>query len=174
MNESSDQQYQQQQLEQLKLETSQVSSSDNASEKPLTEQGIAETIVQKIRSCIDAGKLSSTDIDSRVCEQLRNFPDDPTSVDSVFDEFNNSDLTGVVNKSAFLCNLIKQWKLRNPQQQKPASHPSSSEHGFGDLADNSAGKRKPGPDEAKLKVTRHTHTHTHISISTTTLTLSLA
>lgn len=161
MTEGSDQQYQQQQLEQLKLETSaassQVSSSDNASEKPLIEQGIPENIVQKIRLCIDAGKLSSTDIDSRVSEQLRSFPDDSTSVDSVFDEFNNSDLTGVVNKSAFLCNLIKQWKLRNPQQQKSANNASSSEQGFGDLLDNSSGKRKPGPDEAKMKVIWHQH-----------------
>jgi hypothetical protein len=62
-------------------------------------------------------------------------------------EFNNSDLTGVVNKSAFLCNLIKQWKIQYPQVEK-----SQSEQDFGDLIGNNSTKHKPGPDEAKLKV----------------------
>jgi len=163
MNESSDQQYQQQQLEQLKLETSQISF-DTTDDKSWTQQGINQNIVQKIRSCIEngrttklsfieiinfyyfyLGKLTSFDIDHRVCEQLQSFPDDITSIDSLFNEFNNSDLTGVVNKSAFLCNLIKQWKIKNPQQQKTSNNDAQ---GFGDLP----GTNKPGPDQAKLKV----------------------
>ena len=90
-------------------------------------------------------KLTSNDIDNRVCEQLHSFPDDITSIDSLFDEFNKSDLTGVVNKSAFLCNLIKQWKLRNPQQEKSSDNDS-------DFLGSNSSKHKPGPDEAKLKV----------------------
>jgi hypothetical protein len=112
-------------------------------EKPYTDQGINEKIVQKIRSLIDIGKLNSTDIDNRVCEQLRLFTDDITSIDTLFNEFNNSDLTGVVNKGAFLSNFIKQWKLRNPQQPKDTSASSDSSR-----------THKPGPDEAKLKVTK--------------------
>src|SRR2546423_1282038 len=84
-------------------------SPDTLNEKPYTDQGINEKIVQKIRSFIDIGKLSSSDIDNRVCEQLRSFSDDITSIESLFNEFNNSDLTGVVNKGAYLCNFIKQW-----------------------------------------------------------------
>jgi heterogeneous nuclear ribonucleoprotein R len=115
---------------------------DTLNEKPYTDQGINEKIVQKIRSLIDIGKIHSSDIDNRVCEQLRSFPDDITSIDTLFNEFNNSDLTGVVNKGAFLCNFIKQWKIQNPQQPKSSSNDSQ---GLGDHT------HKPGPDEAKLK-----------------------
>ncbi len=98
------------------------------------------------------GKLTSIDIDNRVCEQLRSFPNDITSINSLFNEFNNSDLTGVVNKSAFLCNLIKQWKIQNPQQEKSSNNDSQSTQGFDDLLENSSEKHKPGPNEIKLKV----------------------
>jgi len=125
-------------------------SPDTQNEKPYTDQGINEKIVQKIRSFIDLGKLSSIDIDNRVCEQLRSIPDDITTIDSLFTEFNNSDLTGVVNKGAFLCNFIKQWKITNPQQAKLTSNDSQSGDGFGE----NARTHKPGPDEAKLKVRR--------------------
>jgi heterogeneous nuclear ribonucleoprotein R len=117
---------------------------DSLNEKPYTDQGINEKIVQKIRSLIDIGKLNSSDIDNRVCEQLRAFPDESTSIDTLFTEFNNSDLTGVVNKGAFLCNFIKQWKIRNPQQPKSSTNDSQA---FGD----NSRTHKPGPDEAKLK-----------------------
>lgn len=121
---------------------------DSPNEKPYTDQGINEKIVQKIRSLIEIGKLTSSDIDNRVCEQLRSIPDDTTTIDSLFAEFNNSDLTGVVNKGPFLCNFIKKWKIDNPQQAKSTSADSQSGQDFGD----SAHALKPGPDEAKLKV----------------------
>ncbi|CAF3510569.1 unnamed protein product [Rotaria socialis] len=143
MTESSDQQ---QQLEQLKLETSQESSI-TTDDKVWTDQGINENIVQKIRSYIENGKLNSSDIDSRLCEQLRSFPNDAISIDSLFNEFNNSDLTGVVNKGAFLCNLIKQWKIHHPQEQKSSASSHSGDDGNG----STYGKHKPGPDEIKLK-----------------------
>lgn len=119
-------------------------SADSLNEKPYTDQGINEKIVQKIRSLIDIGKINSSDIDNRVCEQLRSFSDDATSIDTLFNEFNNSDLTGVVNKGAFLCNFIKQWNIQNPQQPKSSA---SDQQGFGD----SSRTHKPGPDEAQLK-----------------------
>ncbi|CAF3528638.1 unnamed protein product [Adineta steineri] len=147
INETSGEQYQQQQLEQLKLETSEMSF-DTTNEKLWTDQGLHQNIVQKLRSCIENDKLTSNDIDNRLCEQLRSFPNDITSIDSLFSEFNNSDLTGVVNKSAFLCNLIKQWIIQNPQVQKTSSNDSES---VGDNSENNSGKHKPGPDEAKLK-----------------------
>ena len=127
-------------IQQDTISTSNPQDSSDIDTKPYTDQGINEKIVQKIRSLIDIGKIISTDIDNRVCEQLRLFPDDITSIDSLFNEFNNSDLTGVVNKGAFLSNFIKQWKLRNPQQPKDmlTSNDNSRTH-------------KPGPDEAKLK-----------------------
>jgi hypothetical protein len=176
---NTDQQYQQQQLAQLRQETSSESSSNTTeqqpSERPWTDQGLNEKIVQKIRSSIDngrhlfvvvccsfdnmlilSGKLIASDVDNRVSEQLRSLPDDAASIESVFNEFNTSDLTGVVNKSAFLCNLIKQWKLRNPQPTRSsvAGDYQPSEGGFGDASGGTpgSGTHKPGPDEAKLKV----------------------
>ena len=124
-----------------------ATSDKSSNDTPLADQGIHERIVQKIRSSIDSGQLFSADVDSRVCEQLRSFPSDSQSIDSVFDEFLNSDLTGVVNRSAFLCNLIKQWKLRNPQAPVDSLPSSASPTTAGDSS-----KTKPGPDEAKLKV----------------------
>jgi len=148
-NDNSNQEYQQQQLEQLKLETS----SDIPDTKLWTDDGLNENIVEKLRQCIHNGKLAPTDIDNRVREQLHSFYDDLTSIESLFNEFNNSDLTGVVNKSAFLCNLIKQWKIRNPPPQNLSSNNSQSgSEGFGDLIRNDSTKHKPGPDETKLKV----------------------
>ena len=52
-----------------------------------------------------------------------------TCIDSLFNEFNDSDLTGVVNRGAFLSNFIKQWKIRNPQQLKITSDESQSAQG---------------------------------------------
>jgi len=113
---------------------------DSSDDKVYIDQGINETIVQKIRSLITLGKLSSSDIDNRVCEQLRSFSDDLTCIETLFNEFTESDLTGVVNKGAYLCNFIKQWKIQNPQQPKlsTSSNDNSRTH-------------KPGPDEVKLK-----------------------
>jgi hypothetical protein len=151
MSDSSDRQHHQQQLEQLKFETDE-SATETGNDKPFSDQGLDEKLVQKIRSSIDLGKLSSTDIDNRVCEQLRTFPDDQTSIDSLFEEFDNSDLTGVVNKSAFLCNLIKQWRLKHPQPQKSSDSDPQAAQGFGDPLSDGSDKHKPGPDESKLKV----------------------
>lgn len=165
MTDSSDQQ---QQLDQLNLEISQESSSAT-DDKAWTDQGINENIVQKIRSYIEngnrnlicnhsllllfLGKLNSSDIDSRVCEQLRSFPYDASSIDSLFNEFDNSDLTGVVNKGAFLCNLIKQWKIQHPEEQKSSNNNSQSTQDDDDHAQgSSSGKHKPGPDETRLQV----------------------
>ena len=150
-DDSSDPQHHQQQLEQLKFETAEAST-ETGNDKPFSDQGLDDKLVQKIRSSIDLGKLTSTDIDNRVCEQLRTFSDDQTSIDSLFEEFDNSDLTGVVNKSAFLCNLIKQWRLKHPQPQKSSDSDPQTEQGFGDLLSDGSDKHKPGPDESKLKV----------------------
>ena len=129
------------------------SQSDSTDEKPLSHQGIHELIVQKIRSLIDTGRLSSVDIDSRVCEQLRSFPNDSTSIESVFDEFNQSDLTGVVNKSTFFCNLIKQWKSRNSQTSNSTiEEDTKAELSNVDASGDVSTKHKPGPDATKLKV----------------------
>ena len=151
MSDSSDPQHHQQQAEQLIVETAETST-EAGNDKPFSDQGLDEKLVQKIRSSIDLGKLTSTDIDSRVCEQLRTFPDDQTSIDALFDEFDNSDLTGVVNKSAFLCNLIKQWRLKHPQSQKSSDADPQTAQGAIDLPSDGSDKHKPGPDESKLKV----------------------
>lgn len=55
-----------------------------------------------------SGKLAADDIDDRACEELRLFPDNIRTIHSLFNEVNNSDLAGVVNKSDLLCNLIAQ------------------------------------------------------------------
>jgi hypothetical protein len=128
--------------------------SDNHNETSYTDQGINDKIVDKIRSLINLGSLVSTDIDIRVCEQLRSFSDDLTSIESLFDEFTRSDLTGVVNKGAFLCNIIKQWKLRNPQGSRSTTSDVQSGQGIDEQTSSQSRTQKAGPDEIKLKVIR--------------------
>ncbi|CAF0960160.1 unnamed protein product [Didymodactylos carnosus] len=123
-------------------ETSQdFTAKDETLKEPWTEQKLNEKIVQKLKNSIENGKLTEADIDNKLCLALKTLPDDQESIDSVLNEYDTSDLTGVINKSAFLCNIIKQWKLKNTKEIK-----NSSEKKIGESTD-----KKPGPDEAKLK-----------------------
>lgn len=137
------------QYQQFKLETSQVQN-----ENFWIEQGINKNLIEKIQSYIQLGKLTSNDIDERVCEQLRTFPNDLTSIQSLFNEFDNSNLTGVVNKSAFLCNLIRQWKIQNPCEDKTSNVNTNSQsiENSNELIETNTEKHQSGPDQNKLKV----------------------
>ncbi|CAF0769137.1 unnamed protein product [Didymodactylos carnosus] len=136
-------------------ETSQDSTTkDETLKEPWTEQNLDEKIVKKLRDSIENGKLTEADIDNKLCVALKTLPEDQESVDTVFSEYNTSDLTGVINKSAFLCNIIKQWKLKNTREVKNSSEKTLSE----------SAERKPGPDEEKLKAICD---RTHYSIEIT-------
>ena len=79
------------------------------------------------------GILSHSDLDSRALDALKEF--NAEGGVAVLKEFRESNLEHVSNKSAYLCGVMKTYRQKNRMG-----------------ADASAGVKKPGPDEAKLKV----------------------
>ena len=80
------------------------------------------------------GLLTHGDLDERALDALKEFPADGGV--AVLKEFKESNLEHVSNKSAYLCGVMKTYRQKN-RAQAPAE---------------AASAKKPGPDEAKLKV----------------------
>ena len=78
--------------------------------------------------------LSHGDLDERALDALKEFPSDGGI--AVLKEFKESNLEHVSNKSAYLCGVMKTYRQKNKMQGTPGG----------------PGDKKPGPDEAKLKV----------------------
>lgn len=77
------------------------------------------------------GLVAHSDLDERAIEALKEFNEDGAL--AVLQQFKDSDLSHVQNKSAFLCGVMKTYRQREKQGTK--------------VADSSK-----GPDEAKIKV----------------------
>ena len=82
--------------------------------------------------------LAYKHLDERALDALKDFPVEGGV--SVLKEFCESNLTHVSNKSAYLCGMMKTYR------QKHKLHSSGDASG-----------KKPGPDEAKLKVCQYIH-----------------
>uniref|UniRef100_A0A5F9CKC7 RRM domain-containing protein n=1 Tax=Oryctolagus cuniculus TaxID=9986 RepID=A0A5F9CKC7_RABIT len=76
------------------------------------------------------GLVAHSDLDERAIEALKEFNEDGAL--AIFQQFNDSDLSHIQNKSAFLCGVMKTYRQREKQGTK--------------VADSSK-----GPDEAKIK-----------------------
>ena len=81
-----------------------------------------------------SGLLAEGDLDERAMDAIKEFP--PDSALAVLQEFKESNLEHVSNKSAFLCGIMKTYRLKNKTGG----------------AEGPAGSKRPGPDEAKIKV----------------------
>ena len=90
---------------------------------------------EKLQTLIDAEKFTSIEMDEPFFQQFYPLVDDVSQLDTICEQFNQSDLTTVDNKGAFLCQLLQQLKISNTSS-----------------ITNRA--QKPGPDEIKLKVSR--------------------
>ena len=88
------------------------------------------------------GILSHGDLDERALDALKEFPAEDGI--GVLKEFQGSNLEHVSNKSAFLCGVMKTYRQKNKMAAAQAAAAA---------AEQASGVRKPGPDEAKLKVT---------------------
>jgi heterogeneous nuclear ribonucleoprotein Q len=77
--------------------------------------------------------LAHSDLDSRALDALKEF--NAEGGVAVLKEFKDSNLEHVSNKSAYLCGVMKTYRQKNRMG-----------------AEASAGAKKPGPDETKLKV----------------------
>ena len=77
----------------------------------LMNQGLSEAVAQRLSEIFALGILSPEELDDRAFEALREF--DQEGALEVLDQFSNSDLTHVQNKSAFLCGVMKTYVTKS-------------------------------------------------------------
>ncbi|XP_077875773.1 heterogeneous nuclear ribonucleoprotein Q isoform X2 [Ictidomys tridecemlineatus] len=108
--------------------TSAVIHSENF--QTLLDAGLPQKVAEKLDEIYVAGLVAHSDLDERAIEALKEFNEDGAL--AVLQQFKDSDLSHVQNKSAFLCGVMKTYRQREKQGTK--------------VADSSK-----GPDEAKIK-----------------------
>ncbi|KAM9005434.1 LOW QUALITY PROTEIN: heterogeneous nuclear ribonucleoprotein Q [Sarcophilus harrisii] len=96
----------------------------------LLDAGLPQKVAEKLDEIYVAGLVAHSDLDERAIEALKEFNEDGAL--AVLQQFKDSDLSHVQNKSAFLCGVMKTYRQREKQGTK--------------VADSSK-----GPDEAKIK-----------------------
>jgi len=97
----------------------------------LVQYGINEKVASELEKIYKTGLLNHSELDERALDALKEFPADGGV--AVLQEFAESNLEHVSNKSAFLCGVMKTYRQKNR---------------FG--AEQIPGAKK-GPEEAKLK-----------------------
>jgi len=88
------------------------------------------------------GLLTDTGIDDRAMDAIKEFTVEQAL--EVLDEFKKSNLEHVANKSAFICGVMKTYRQKH---RTGAGAERGASAGAG-----SAVNRRPGPDEARIKV----------------------
>ncbi|XP_030054983.1 heterogeneous nuclear ribonucleoprotein Q isoform X4 [Microcaecilia unicolor] len=96
----------------------------------LLDAGLPQKVAEKLDEIYIAGLVAHSDLDERAIEALKEFNEDGAL--AVLQQFKDSDLSHVQNKSAFLCGVMKTYRQREKQGTK--------------VADSSK-----GPDESKIK-----------------------
>ena len=86
-------------------------------------------VQEKLQTLIDQEKLSSFELNLQFLQQFYPLVDDFSQIETICEQFNQTDLTNVENKGLFLCQLLQQLKI----------------------SDVTSRSQKPGPDEIKLK-----------------------
>ena len=113
------------------METTQELSDDA---QQLVNQGLSVKVAQRVGTIFATGSLVPTELDERALDALREFNEDGAL--EVLDQFGNSDLSHVQNKSAFLCGVMKTYREKN--RQKAQGHTPGTE-------------AVSGPNEEKIK-----------------------
>ena len=90
----------------------------------LINQGLSESVAQKMSEIFACGLLSPEELDDRAFEALREF--DQGGALEVLDQFANSDLSHVQNKSAFLCGVMKTYVTKSSSGGEATSNEVSS------------------------------------------------
>ena len=101
----------------------------------LLEYGLDPKVAHRLDDIFKTEKLSHSDLDERALVALKDLPVEDAL--AVLEKFLNSELEHVINKSAFLCGVMRTWR-----QNTRAG--ASSAGGGRDL--------HRGPDEEKIKV----------------------
>lgn len=103
----------------------------------LLEYGLDKRIAGKLDDIFKTGKLLHKDLDDRALDALKEFPSEGAV--AVLNQFLESNLEHVSNKSAFLCGIMKTYRQKTRSGLTGAAAASSS-----------AGALK-GPDDEKIK-----------------------
>ena len=90
----------------------------------LVNQGLSENVAQKMSEIFACGLLSPEELDDRAFEALREFNQEGAL--EVLDQFANSDLSHVQNKSAFLCGVMKTYVTKSSSGGEATSNEVSS------------------------------------------------
>ncbi|XP_023241425.1 heterogeneous nuclear ribonucleoprotein Q [Centruroides vittatus] len=77
----------------------------------LLEYGLSEKVVRKLEEIFKTGKLIYSDLDERALDALKEFPVDGALV--VLNQFLESSLEHVSNKSAYLCGVMKTYRQKS-------------------------------------------------------------
>eukprot|EP00096_Caligus_rogercresseyi_P005861 TRINITY_DN2190_c0_g1_i2.p1 TRINITY_DN2190_c0_g1~~TRINITY_DN2190_c0_g1_i2.p1 ORF type:complete len:686 (-),score=223.14 TRINITY_DN2190_c0_g1_i2:1217-3274(-) len=124
--------------------------SSNSDYQRLIKLSLNPKVAERLSSIYQTGKLSHKDLDGRALDALKEFAV-PGAI-AVLNQFQESNLEHVTNKSAYLCGVMKTYrqKSRSVTVNGSGSSPSySSSGGSGSL--NGGGSTGKGPDEKKIK-----------------------
>ncbi|XP_041928159.1 heterogeneous nuclear ribonucleoprotein R isoform X1 [Alosa sapidissima] len=96
----------------------------------LIDAGLPQKVAASLDNIFQTGLVAYADLDERAIDALREFNEEGAL--SVLQQFKESDLSHVQNKSAFLCGVMKTYRQREKQGSKVQ-------------------ESTKGPDEAKIK-----------------------
>ncbi|XP_057210582.1 heterogeneous nuclear ribonucleoprotein R [Triplophysa rosa] len=107
-----------------------VSGSHSENYQTLLDAGLPQKVAESLDNIFQTGLVAYADLDERALDALREFNEEGAL--SVLQQFKESDLSHVQNKSAFLCGVMKTYRQREKQGNKVQ-------------------ESTKGPDESKIK-----------------------
>ncbi|XP_060771288.1 heterogeneous nuclear ribonucleoprotein R-like [Neoarius graeffei] len=107
-----------------------VSATHTENYQTLIDAGLPQKVAESLDNIFQTGLVAYADLDERAIDALREFNEEGAL--SVLQQFKESDLSHVQNKSAFLCGVMKTYRQREKQGSKIQ-------------------ESTKGPDESKIK-----------------------
>ncbi|KAG9331039.1 hypothetical protein JZ751_020388 [Albula glossodonta] len=107
-----------------------VSTTHTENYQTLIDAGLPQKVAESLDNIFQTGLVAYADLDERAIDALREFNEEGAL--SVLQQFKESDLSHVQNKSAFLCGVMKTYRQREKQGSKVQ-------------------ESTKGPDESKIK-----------------------
>uniref|UniRef100_A0A674PHX2 Heterogeneous nuclear ribonucleoprotein R n=1 Tax=Takifugu rubripes TaxID=31033 RepID=A0A674PHX2_TAKRU len=107
-----------------------VSAAHTENYQTLVDAGLPQKVAESLDNIFQTGLVEYADLDERAIDALREFNEEGAL--TVLQQFKESDLSHVQNKSAFLCGVMKTYRQREKQGSKVQ-------------------ESNKGPDEAKIK-----------------------
>uniref|UniRef100_A0A0K2UKG4 Heterogeneous nuclear ribonucleoprotein Rlike [Musca domestica] n=1 Tax=Lepeophtheirus salmonis TaxID=72036 RepID=A0A0K2UKG4_LEPSM len=120
---------------------------DDSDYEKLIALSLNATVAERLNNIYKTGKLSHSDLDGRALDALKEFAV-PGAI-AVLNQFQDSNLEHVTNKSAYLCGVMKTYRQKS---RSVAVNGTGSSQASNDVSSNSLnGCLVKGPDEQKIK-----------------------